>query len=246
MTHKILILGATSAIAQSIAKIYASSNGDICLVARNANHLEFIAADLRLRGQGKVITYTADFDDVAQHASVLDYAARELPSIDTVIIAYGSLPNQADCERSYADAHQALHTNFLSVVSLLTHLANYFASQQHGTIAVIGSVAGDRGRKSNYVYGAAKGGLSIFLQGLRQRLAKQHINVLTIKPGFVDTPMTQQFKKGLLWSSPNYVAEKIVRAIAKKRSVIYVPFYWRYIMLIIKAIPERLFSKMNF
>jgi decaprenylphospho-beta-D-erythro-pentofuranosid-2-ulose 2-reductase len=114
-----------------------------------------------------------------------------------------------------------------------------------GTIAVISSVAGDRGRKSNYVYGSAKGGLTIFLQGLRNALSGSGVHVLTIKPGFVDTPMTNDFTKGLLWAKPEKVAKDIKRAIDKKKNIIYTPWFWRWIMLIIRLIPESVFKKMN-
>jgi len=128
-------------------------------------------------------------------------------------------------------------------MSLLTHLANYFETQKAGTLAVISSVAGERGRQSNYVYGAAKGAVSIFLQGLRQRLDKSGVHVLTIKPGFVDTPMTKELKKGLLWADPQAVAKLIHKGVAAKKSIIYTPGYWALIMAVIKAIPERLFKK---
>jgi len=138
-----------------------------------------------------------------------------------------------------------LQTNFTTVVSLLTLLANLFERQGRGSIAVISSVAGDRGRQSNYVYGAAKGALTIYLQGLRNRLAKANVHVLTIKPGFVDTPMTRDFKKGLLWVGPDVIARGIVKAIDKRKDVAYLPFFWRYIMFIIKIIPERIFKRLS-
>lgn len=245
ITHKLLILGATSAIAQAVAKRYAELHADICLAGRNVQHLEFIAADLRLRGKGKITCYAIDFNDASQHAALLNYADQQLHGIDSVLIAYGSLPDQTRCELSCTDTSQQLQTNFLSVVELLTLLANYFAPRHRGNIAVISSVAGDRGRRSNYIYGAAKGGLSIFLQGLRQRLWHDQVNVLTIKPGFVDTPMTRDFRKGVLWSSPDKVAEKIVQAISKKRAVVYVPFYWRYIMWVVRVMPEWVLRRVN-
>jgi decaprenylphospho-beta-D-erythro-pentofuranosid-2-ulose 2-reductase len=124
-------------------------------------------------------------------------------------------------------------------------LAKQLEQQGHGCIAVISSVAGDRGRQSNYVYGTAKGALSIFLQGLRNRLGKTGVQVLTIKPGFVDSPMTKDFDKGLLWVKPAMIAQGILRAIEKKKEVVYLPFFWRYIMLIIKMIPEKIFKRLT-
>jgi short-subunit dehydrogenase len=119
------------------------------------------------------------------------------------------------------------------------------ATQGHGAIAVIGSVAGDRGRASNYVYGTAKAGLAAFTQGLRQRLSKSNVQVLLIKPGFVDTPMTQEFKKGFLWASPDQVAKDICRAVEKRKNVLYTPWFWALIMLIIQHIPESIFKRLK-
>jgi short-subunit dehydrogenase len=138
-----------------------------------------------------------------------------------------------------------LQTNGTSVIALLTLLANRFEAQGHGTLAVIGSVAGDRGRQSNYVYGTAKGMLAIFLQGLRNRLHRRGVNVLTIKPGFVDTPMTAGFEKGPLWASPEQVASRIIVAIDKGWDVVYAPAFWRLIMLVITTIPERVFKRLS-
>jgi len=128
---------------------------------------------------------------------------------------------------------------------LLTLLANRFEAQRHGTLAVIGSVAGDRGRQSNYVYGTAKGALAIFLQGLRNRLHPAGVRVLTVKPGFVDTPMTASFKKGPLWAAPEAVAAAIVAAVERGRDVIYTPWFWWGIMTLIKLVPERVFKKLK-
>ena len=142
-------------------------------------------------------------------------------------------------------ATKEFDTNFISVVSLLTQLANHFSAKKSGTIAVISSVAGDRGRQSNYIYGAAKGALSVLLQGLRNRLYSDNVHVLTIKPGFVDTPMTSEIKKNFLFVKPEYVAAAIKSAVEKKKDVIYVPWFWRYIMLIIKLIPEFIFKRLS-
>ena len=138
-----------------------------------------------------------------------------------------------------------MQTNALSVISLLTLLANHFEQQRHGCIAVISSVAGDRGRQSNYVYGTAKGALSIFLQGLRNRLHKSGVQVLTVKPGFVDTPMTASLPKGPLWATPEKVAEDIDKAIENKRNVLYTPSFWFLIMAIIKSVPESIFKRLS-
>lgn len=243
--RNILIIGATSAIALEVAKIYAQENNHLFLIARNENRLLAMANDLSLRGKAEINYQVLDVNQLDQHENIIQSAFETLQKIDIVLIAHGTLPNQKSCEQSQEATLNELITNYFSTISLLTHLANYFEKQQSGTIAVISSVAGDRGRQSNYIYGSAKGGLSIFLQGLRNRLVKSNVNVLTIKPGFVDTPMTKEFKKGLLWAKADIVAKKIVQAIDKKRQVIYVPFFWKYIMVAIKTIPERIFCKMN-
>ena len=186
-----------------------------------------------------------DLGDTSTHAELIERAQAFLQGIDVVLIAYGSLPDQAACETDVEQMLTELNTNFISVTALLTRLANELEKQGSGVLAVISSVAGDRGRQSNYVYGAAKGGLSVFLQGLRNRLASKGVHVLTVKPGFVDTPMTTDFKKGLLWVSAETVAQGIVRAITKKRNTVYLPGFWWAIMLVIKLIPEPVFKRMK-
>ena len=157
-----------------------------------------------------------------------------------------SLSDQGECEKSVAALRREFEVNALSTMALLTILANTFEARRTGTLAVISSVAGDRGRQSNYVYGAAKAAVTAFLSGLRQRLAKSNVDVLTIKPGFVDTPMTANIaNKGALWAKPDAVAAGIVRAIDKRRSVVYLPWFWALIMLVIKHIPEPIFKKLK-
>ncbi|VAX10802.1 Oxidoreductase, short-chain dehydrogenase/reductase family [hydrothermal vent metagenome] len=242
---KILIIGATSAIAQEVAKIYALEQCTLYLVGRNEDRLHIVADDLRARCAQAVEILACDLSDPTMHRHLIESAQSYLQEIDVALIAYGSLPDQPVCESSVEQTLLELNTNFISVVALLTLLANVFEKQGSGNIAVISSVAGDRGRQSNYVYGAAKGGLSIFLGGLRNRLSSKGVNVLTIKPGFVDTPMTADFKKGLLWVSAESLAKNIVKAIDKKRGVAYLPWFWWPIMLIIKSIPERVFKKLK-
>ena len=170
--QKILIIGATSAIAQEVAKSYAKSGFQLFLVARNTGKLEQVAQDLDVQGAAAVATHACDLTDTSQHDEILRVADKTLDGIDITLIAYGTLPEQKKCESSIDKTLQEFHVNLISVVSLLTILGNYFEKQGNGCIAVISSVAGDRGRQSNYVYGAAKGGLTIFLQGLRNRLSK--------------------------------------------------------------------------
>ncbi len=244
-SQKILIIGATSAIAQEVARIYARRQSRLCLVARNQTKLRIVADDLRARGAQAVDVLARELALPDTHADIIKHALAFLQDIDVVLIAYGSLPDQAACEADAEQTMNELQVNFLSVAALLMRLANTLEQRGHGTLAVISSVAGDRGRQSNYVYGAAKGGLSIFLQGLRNRLAGKGVQVLTIKPGFVDTPMTAEFKKGPLWASARKVAADIVRAIDRRRDVAYVPWFWQGIMLVIKAIPERIFKRLK-
>lgn len=243
--QKILIIGATSAIATASARRYAEQGASLYLLARNAERLENLAADLQVRGAHSVVSAAFDANDFASHEAVLARAKQALGGLDIVLIAHGTLGDQTACEQDFTRTLQEFNTNFLSVVSLLTHLANDFAAQQHGSIAVISSVAGDRGRQSNYVYGTAKGALSIFLQGLRNRLHPHGVHVLTIKPGFVDTPMTAAFKKGALWASPEAIASGIQRAIEQRRDLVYLPAWWRIIMAVIRAIPEGIFKKLK-
>ena len=241
----ILILGASSAIAESFTRRYANKHHRLYLIARNQQRLDSIADDLRVRGAEEVFTEVLDLSDITTHAACLQTVTGKFDSIDIVLIAYGSLGDQPECEKDVGRTLDEFNTNCLSVISLLTLLANRMEQQASGCIAVISSVAGDRGRQSNYVYGAAKGALTVFLQGLRNRLARNNVQVLTIKPGFVDTPMTKDFKKGLLWVSPDSIAQGIDKAIKQKKDVVYLPFFWRYIMLIIKSIPEKIFKKMS-
>lgn len=243
--RKVVIVGATSAIAEAVARLFAKRGDALYLVARRAEALESIAADLRVRGAGRVATETLDANELQAHAPMLARADAALEGVDTVLIAHGTLSDQKACERSAELTVHELSTNGISTVALLTHVAQLFESRRSGSIAVISSVAGDRGRQSNYVYGSAKALVSTFLSGLRQRLSKSGIAVITIKPGFVDTPMTAAFPKGPLWAKPEKVAAQIVRAIDSGTSVAYVPGFWRLIMFIIRAIPESIFRRLN-
>ena len=243
---KVLIIGATSAIAEAAARLFAARGDALFLVARNAEHLRLIAEDLSVRGAMRAATATLDVTDFAAHETLLDAAERELGSIDIVLVAHGTLSDQDECQRSVAAMRREFDINGVSAMALLTVLANRMEARGSGTLAVISSVAGERGRQSNYVYGAAKAALSTFLGGLRQRLAKANVNVLTIKPGFVDTPMTAAITpKGALWAQPDRVAAGIVKAIDSGRSVVYLPWFWRWIMLVIRLIPEPVFKRIK-
>ena len=240
---KILIIGATSSIAEHCARIWAARGDELYLVARNEERLKTIAADLKVRGAANAHCHCLDLKDMGSHAAMLDAAEAAMGGVDTVLIAHGTLSNQKACERSVEETLAEINTNALSAISLLTHIANRFEAKRAGTIAVISSVAGDRGRSSNYVYGSAKAMVTAFTSGLRQRLHKSNVAVVTIKPGFVDTPMTAAFKKGLLWAKPPKVAVAIVEAIDKEKNEVYIPAFWFFIIAFIKSIPEIIFKK---
>jgi len=241
----IIIIGATSGIAQAIARQLAARGGTrLMLWGRNRPKLDIVAADLRIWRDAAVEVDAFDFNDFSTYPAALD-RARMKGEWDTAIICHGSLGDQAACEKDFRMAEQELHANFLSPVVFLTILANYFEGQGRGALAVISSVAGDRGRQSNYVYGTGKAGLDAFLSGLRNRLFPKNVHVLTIKPGFVDTPMTAHLKKGALFASADKVAADILHGIERKKCVIYTPWFWRWIMLIIRSIPEGIFRKLK-
>ncbi len=242
---RLLIIGATSAIAQEAAKCFAKDGAELFLVGRSAEKLQAVSSDLKVRGAKCVETFLLDVNEIARHEELLAAVIAAFDGLDAVLIAHGTLADQEKCERSVSETLREFATNCTSVIALLTLLANYFEQQRRGCIAVVTSVAGDRGRKSNYVYGAAKGALTIFLQGLRNRLSQSGVTVLTIKPGMVDTPMTASFKKGLLFSSAHTVGRGIYRAIKKRKEVVYVPWFWYPIMLVIKSIPEGIFKKLS-
>lgn len=241
--QKILIIGATSAIAESVARLYAARAAALYLVGRSAGKLDVIAADLRVRGAQHVHTGVLDVNDVAAHGALLDNAWAALGGIDTVLIAHGTLPDQAACDASVDLSLREFATNGTSTIALAAALAQRL--QSGASLAVISSVAGDRGRASNYLYGSAKAAVTAYLSGLGQRLRPAGINVLVIKPGFVDTPMTAAFKKGALWATPDKVAAGILKAIGKRKAVAYLPGFWWAIMMIIKNIPEFVFRRIK-
>ncbi len=214
-------------------------------MARNEQHVQVLASDLKVRGASEVTTYCLDLNNVDRHEELLNAADELLGSIDIVLFAHGTLSNQKSCELNVQETLTEIHTNALSSISLLTLIANRFEAEKSGTICVISSVAGDRGRASNYIYGSAKAMVTAFTSGLRQRLHKSNVAVVTIKPGFVDTPMTSEFKKGFLWVKPDIVSKLIVKAIDKNKSESYVPGFWWILMAIVKSIPEKIFRRIS-
>lgn len=244
----IVIIGASSTIAQKYSEKWAKKGAKLFLVARNREKLQAISNDLKIKGASSIEIYCADLTKNELHQDILQKANDFLgDKIDVALIAHGTLPNQEECEKSLELTLQEFSNNCLSTVSLLTLLGNKFEEQKSGTIAVISSVAGDRGRASNYVYGSAKSALTVFCSGLRARLSKVGANVLTIKPGFVDTNMTKDLDlPGILVAKPEKVASEIDNAINKGLGEIYTPKFWWIIMTIIKLIPEPIFKKLKF
>lgn len=242
---RILIVGATSAIAHEAAKCFAKDGAEFFLVARSPEKLEDTGNDLKVRGAKRIETFLLDVTDLDRHQEMIETAISTLDGLDMVLISHGTLGDQQKCQLSVSETLKEFTTNCTSVISLLTILAGYFEQQKRGCIAVVSSVAGDRGRQSNYVYGAAKGALSVFLQGLRNRLSKAGVAVVTVKPGLIDTPMTASVKKGLLTASAQGVGEGIYRAMKDRKEVVYLPWFWRPIMLIVRNIPEPVFKRLS-
>lgn len=243
--RRVVIVGATSAIASEVARAYAEAGAHLFLLGRNADRLAAVANDLRARGARQVETAVLDVTDLGRHEPALDAAAVALGGLDVVLVAHGTLPDQRRCQASVADTLYAIDVNFRSVVALLTLVATRLEAQGRGTIAVITSVAGDRGRQSNYVYGAAKGGLAVFLQGLRNRLYRSGVVVVTLKPGFVDTPMTAGVRKNPLFASARRAGRTIHRAIEAGRTTAYIPWFWRPIMTVVNNLPESIFKRLR-
>ncbi|EON6314929.1 TPA: SDR family oxidoreductase [Vibrio cholerae] len=243
---KVVIIGATSAMAAAVAKIYADQNSRLFLVGRNTEKLTSLANDLQVRGADKVGIFELDINEISQHKSMLVEAEQCLEGIDIVLIAHGTLPDQKLCEQTTSIALSEFNTNATNTIALLTEIANSLEQKKSGVIAVITSVAGDRGRPSNYLYGSAKAAVSTFLEGLRVRMFKVGVHVLDIRPGFVATPMTQHLDlPKLLIVEPEIVANSIVQAIDNNKDIIYTPFFWKYIILMIKLLPNKIFKRLS-
>ncbi len=238
------MLGAKSAIAQAIVEHL--DGYDFALAARGCSELEPFAADLRLRRSCQVELFEFDALDFAALAHLPQRVHERGGPFDLVVLAFGSLGDECAARRDTDALAHILNANFTGAAIALAHLASYLEGRAAPAgIIAISSVAGDRGRGSNYAYGAAKGGLAIFLQGLRQRLATTSVHVLTVKPGFVNTPMTEGLDGLFLVAPPERVAADIVRAYRQKKNVLYTPFFWRWIMLVVKSIPERIFKRLK-
>lgn len=241
---RVAVFGATSGIATAVARSYAEQGAHLILVGRDGEALAAAAADLRVRGAQEVSFHVADLVDVEQATEAVDTTLRALQGLDVALVAHGSLPDQERAQSEPAYAGNQIALNLTSAVVVCEALAGAFEARGEGTIAVITSVAGDRGRQSNYIYGAAKGGLQRYLEGLRHRLHSSGVNVLDIRPGFVRTPMTAHLpRSGPLWADPERVARDILKAIARRRAVLYTPFFWRYILALVCALPRPVFHR---
>ena len=243
----IVIVGATSAIAEHCARLWlAQAAADLTLLGRDAQRLERVAADLRARSpQSDIRVVQAQFLDSTAIAAIVDSLAAQ-GRIDIALIAHGNLPDQAQCQSDLAAARQALEVNGLSPVLYAEAFAGHMEKANHVTLAIIGSVAGDRGRKSNYVYGAAKGLVTRYAEGLQHRLAGTQVRVVLVKPGPTDTPMTAHLKgQGAKLASVESVAQQIVNAVEAGKPVVYAPGKWLLIMTIIRLLPRAVFHKLN-
>ena len=242
----VLVIGATSAIARAAAAEMARQGHALVLAARDAEEARAVAADLAMRHGVRARSVALDALEFDTHAAVLGEVLRaEGDALEGALLAVG-YTGDADAARSdFAEARRIIDVNFTACVSLLTVLAEHFERRRGGWLCVISSVAGDRGRQSNYVYGAAKGGLTVFLQGLRNRLHHAGVRVITVNPGFVDSRMTFGKTGPLLTAAPETVARGIRRAIQDGADVVYLPGFWRPVMLAIRAIPEALFKRMR-
>lgn len=242
---RIAIFGATSGIAEAAARLFALEGAHFFLLARDTMALTDMAADLKVRGAGRVDTRVADLSETAALASLCDEAKETLGVIDVALIAHGVLPDQEACEASADATLDVLQINTMSPAALMIHLGALMSAQGSGSLVVLSSVAGDRGRPSNFIYGASKALLSVLGEGMALKLAARGVKVLVVKPGFVDTKMTAAFKKGLLWASASDVGSAIVAAVKAGRSgTIYTPQWWRLIMLVIKFAPGFLVRRM--
>jgi short-subunit dehydrogenase len=241
---RVAVFGATSAIAAEVARVYAGRGAQLYLVGRNPEKLQRVASGL---GAAVAGTAAADLDDTARAEALVDGAAAALGGgIDVAVIAQGLLGDQRATERAYAEAEPIIRTNLLSVMALLVPLANRMEAAGQGQIAVLSSVAADRGRPRNYTYAAAKGALNVYLQGMRTRLYARGVGVHTLKVGPVDTPMTVDHKKTIVFARAGAVAQAIVAAIDRRAAEAYVPWFWRPIMAGVRALPEAIMQKLGF
>ncbi|HEV8124154.1 MAG TPA: SDR family oxidoreductase [Gemmatimonadales bacterium] len=242
---RVLIAGATSRIAQGIAAGFARRGYEVLVAGRDLEETGRIAADLAVRYGVRSRALAFDATDFSSHQRFADALFQDGAGLTGIVVCFGLLGDQATAAGDPLAARRIVDVNFTGAATLLAPIANHLERQGHGFIAALGSVAGDRGRQSNYIYGSAKGALALYLQGLRQRLSKHNVTVTTIKPGFVDTRMTYGMPGLFLVADPADIGERAVKAILAGKRVVYLPWFWRFIMLIIRSIPESIFMRLK-
>lgn len=232
-------------MAHGTAAAFAARGDTLYLAGRDSDELARLAADLSLRFTTTVDHGVFDIADTASHAEFVKQAVSVLGGLDGVVLAAGYMANQADAAGDFTIVEKMVSVNYLGAMSVLDRCADVLAAEGKGFIVGISSVAGDRGRQSNYYYGSAKAGLTAYLSGLRNRLSVRGVHVMTVKPGFVDTAMTYGLEGMFLVASPDDIGRQIARAVEKRRNTVYLPWFWRYIMLIIRHIPEFVFKRLK-
>lgn len=239
----VLILGATSDMAIAIARKFAAAGHTIQLAARNVSRLQPLQTDLTIRNQSNCTLHEFDALDFAGHQNFVS----NLPSLaDITICVFGYLGENEVARKDWNEASKIIHTNFTGAVSILNVISNKYAAQKKGIIVGVSSVAGERGRQSNYIYGSSKAGFTAYLSGLRNRMYHEGVHVLTVQPGFVYTSMTEHLQlPALLTARPEDVAKVVYNSVMDRKNIIYVKWFWRWIMLIIRCIPEFIFKKMK-
>ena len=246
MNGAVLILGATSSIARAAAHEFARAGHPLILAGRDTQDLERDAADVRVRYRVDARALYFDATDFASHEAFVESCVRDgaMP-LEGVVLCHGYMAEQEHAARDFALARQMIDVNYASAVSVLNPLADYFERRKGGFICAVSSVAGDRGRGSNYLYGSTKAALSTYLQGLRNRLSRSGVKVIDVRPGFVDTALTFGRPGMFLVATPQRVGADVFHAVRRGRSVVYTPWFWRGIMAIIKSIPEPVFKRMK-
>ena len=246
MSGNVLILGATSALARALAEGFAAQGAGLALASRRPEELDHLASDLSIRFGVQARTYRFDALDFPSHPAFLGEVLEDFPGLEGAVLVFGYMGEEENLWRDPEAARRVIDSNLTGAVSILVPLAEYFEKRGEGFICAVSSVAGDRGRKKNMTYGAAKAGLSVYMQGLFQRMAPTKVKVILVKPGFVDTPMTFPLGKLPFLVSPEKAAADILKAVKKGKPSIYTPWIWRWIMLAIRMVPNPIFKKMKF
>lgn len=243
---RVIILGATSAIAEATARLYAAEGADLVLVARQPERLTSVAADLKVRGAARVQTEVRDLAALDAIDTDFERYVARLGGVDHVLLAYGILGNRPDDNPDPGTTETLLRVNFNSAAAWALAAADVLERQGQGSLVVLGSVAGDRGRRANFLYGATKAGLATIVEGIAHRFGNSGPRAVIVKPGPTITPMTEAFaRKGPLWATPESVAAVVRCAADRGGPVVYAPRFWRFIMLTIRFLPTSLFNRLD-